>query len=156
MTIKDNIIAMVKELQITPEELGIEPKVNEVKVKDNRLIEDLKEMILCMELDHEEIRDYISEDYWDELGIREKPKYKVVECNLQKTIYKKIKVVMPEDESAEDAYCYIDDYPDNDYPDDEEDWEIEYTDIQSGNLTADEIRRDYSSYEIWNFDNFEE
>ena len=158
MTIKENIIAVAKELQITAEDMGFTPVIEtkEVVVKDEKLIRELKEMIAGMVLNHEDVRENISEEYWDDLDIREKPKYKIVEVKLNKTIYKTINVAIPEDESADDAENYIDDYPDNDYPDDEEDWEVEYCDVMEEDLTADEIKADYEDYTLWNYNNFEQ
>lgn len=152
MNEREYIIEKAKELGVTAEELGVEPR--EVIVKDTQLIHEVSEMIHSMETE-EDARDYINEKYWDDLGIRPPKKYKVMNVRLSKTIYKDIKVVIPEDEE------YVEDYIDylynldNDYPDDEEDWEIGDYDSIREDLTEDEIKSNYSEDEIWNYNDID-
>ena len=154
MNEREYIIAKAKELGITAEELGIKPET-QIK-KDEQLIHEVSEMIHEMEMDLELVRDYISEKYWEDLAITPPKKYKIVECEMQKTIYKKILVAIPQDEDEDNVDDYIGDLCtlDNDYPDDEEEWEINTTQIDEDDLTEDEVNNRGS--DIWNYDDFAE
>lgn len=154
MNEKEYIIAKAKELGITAEELGIQP-VTKV-VMDMELVEQIKEIISNGAIDSEEARDWFSEKYWDDLGIAPK-KYKLVECTLRKTIYKKTMVAMPEDEDESNVEDYLSDMDmeiDTDSPDDEEDWEIDDYTTADDNLTEEDVRDAYSEDEVYNYHNF--
>lgn len=150
---REKIIELVKALGITAEELGIEPKIE--TVRDTELIEQMRKVIEHFTTP-EDARDYINEKYWDDLGIRPKKKYKVVECRLEKKIYKSILVAMPEeddDSNVEDYYDYY--YVDNDDYDDEDEWEIDYTNNHETDLTAEQLRKCYSD-DVINYHDFDE
>ena len=155
---RTKIIELVKALGITAEELGIKPEtqIKTVIEKDTQFIHEVSQMIIGMDI-QEEARENINEKYWDDLGIAEK-KYKIVKCKMAKTIYKDIYVAMPEDED-EDYYagrCVGDTSNlDNDYPDDEEDWEIGDIEIEEEDLTESEVNR-RGQDEIWNYNDFAE
>ena len=154
MNEREYIIAKAKELGITADELGVMPSTR--IVIDENLAAQMREFIANMNIDPEEARDTFSEKYWEALGIEEK-KYKVVKVTVKKTIYKDIYVAMPEDADT----CVVDEYVgdldnlDNDYPDDEEDWEIDDWEVDEDNLTKDEVEMKGQD-EIWNYDDFDE
>ena len=150
---REKIIELVKALGITAEELGIAPKIE--TVRDTELIEQMRKVIEHFTTP-EDARDYISEKYWEDLGIQKK-KYKVVRVKMEKTIYKNIYVAMPEDEHTDNVDDYIESLYnlDNDYPDDEEDWEVNDYEVDENNLTEEEVNN-RGQDEIWNYDNFAE
>lgn len=154
---REKIIELVKALGITAEELGIKPEIKTITEKDTQFIHEVSQMIIGMDIE-EEARDNINEKYWDDLGIRPEKKYKVVGVKVKKEIYKEIKVVMPDDEDSGNVENYIGnmDYLDNDYPDDEEDWEIDDYDTLKEELTAKEICYHYNTDDIWNYNDFED
>lgn len=155
MTEREYIINKAKELGVTIDEMGFAKEVEKVTVKDTQFVHEVSQMIIGMDI-QEEARENISEKYWEDLGIALK-KYKVVKVKMEKTIYKDIYVAMPEDEYTDNVENYIDnlDNLDNNYPDDEEDWEINDYEVDEDNLTADDVnRRDKN--EIWNYDDFED
>ena len=154
MNEREYIIGKAKELGITAEELGIEP---EVRIKrDMELVEEIRELIDKLEIDPEDARAIISEEYWDDLGIPKK-KYKLVKVRLSKTIYKNITVAMPEDEDTGNVDDYVEylDNLDTDYPEDEDDWEIDDYETEDEDLTKEEVER-YGQDEIWNYNDFDE
>ena len=171
MNEKEYIIAKVKELGITKDELGFQNFDKEyLEMELRRLTEScrqelaekgslivaLRELIENCDIDPETAREYVPEEYWDEVHIGEK-KYKVVKVTVQKTISKDIYVAMPEDADT----CVVDEYIgnldnlDNDYLDDETDWEIDDWDVDEDNLTKDEVE-ERGQDEIWNYDDFDE
>lgn len=154
---RENIIELVKALGITAEELGIKPEIKTITEKDEQLFHEVSEMIHETEMDLELVRDYINEKYWDDLGIRPEKRYKVIKVTLEKTVYKDIKVAIPEDTDEDDVMYYVDGLHnlDTDYPDDEEDWEFSGSDIADDNITAKEIDDKYGS-ELWNYDDYED
>lgn len=145
---------IIKENGLTAEMLGIEPKIE--TVRDTELIRQMKQFIIGMEIEPEQARENFSEKYWEDLGIEEK-KYKVVRVKMKKTIYKDIYVAMPEDEDIENVDNYIENLHnlDTDYPDDEEDWELNDYEVDEDNMTADDVNR-RGQDEIWNYDDFED
>lgn len=157
MNEREYITAKAKELGITAEELGIEPRVEKQTVRDEQFVREVRKLIDGEEIDAETARTYFREEYYEDLGIAEK-KYKIVKCKMAKTIYKDIYVAMPEDED-EDYYagrCVGDTSNlDNDYPDDEEDWEIGDVEIEEEDLTESEVNR-RGQDEIWNYNDFAE
>ena len=154
---REKIIELVKALGITAEELGIEPRVEKQIVRDEEFVREVRKLIDGEEIDAETARTYFREEYYEQLGIAEK-KYKIVKCKMAKTIYKDILIAMPEDED-EDYYagrCVGDTSNlDNDYPDDEEDWEIGDIEIEEEDLTESEVNR-RGQDEIWNYNDFAE
>ena len=64
---------------------------------------------------------------------------------------------MPEDEDTDNVDNYIESLYnlDNDYPDDEEDWEISDYEVDENDLTEDGVNR-RGQDEIWNYDDFAE
>lgn len=137
----------------TAEMLGIAPKIE--TVRDEELIAQMRKVIEHFATP-EDARDYISEKYWEDLGIQ-KNKYKVVKVRMEKIIYKDIYVAMPEDEDIENVDNYIENLHnlDTDYPDDEEDWELNDYEVDEDNMTADDVNR-RGQDEIWNYYDFEE
>lgn len=154
---RTKIIELVKALGITAEELGIEPRVKLQTIKDEQFVRETKNLIDGEEIDAETARTYFSEEYYEDLGIAEK-KYKIVKCKMAKTIYKDILIAMPEDvDENYEAESYISntDNLDNDYPDDEEDWELNDIEIEEEDLTESEVNR-RGQDEIWNYNDFAE
>lgn len=144
--LKIYVIQMVRELGITYDELGFP------KEKDEQLIHEVSQMIHEMDIENA-ARENISEKYWEDLAIVPQKKYQLVEVTLKKTIYKKVKVAVPEnaDEITDIDYDYVD----NDYLCDEDDWEVdEYNMVEKG-MIADEIRDRYDSYDVVNIDDFD-
>lgn len=142
---RNDVISLAKELNITPEELGITPKV--VTEKDEQLFHEVGEFIRENELE-EVARDSINEKYWEDLGIKPEKKYKVVEVRVEKRIYNNLKVAIPIDEEEYNVDAYYDTYDlDADMPDDEDDWEVNDTSIYDSNngdgLTKAELDRRY-------------
>lgn len=154
MNEREYIIAKAKELGITAEELGIAPVVKTVTEKDDDFIRQVGRLLSGFEIDAEDARDYFAEDYWEDLGIAEK-KYKIVKATVKKTIYKDVYVAMPEDENDYNVNEYLDnlDNLDNDYPDDEEEWEVDDYEVDEEGLTENEVNN-RSQDEIWNYDDF--
>lgn len=150
---RQTVIELVKALGITAEELGVEPIVKTVTEKDTQLIHEISQYIKERE-DEETARDYISEKYWDDLGIRPEKKYKIVTVKLQKTLYAEVKVAMPEDENEGDAEDYINMYGID--SDDEDDWEVDRTYVDTEDLTKKEIKNRYGEDDIYNYDDFVE
>lgn len=155
MTEREYIINKAKELGVTADEMGFAKEVETVIEKDTQFVHEVSQMIIGMDI-QEEARENISEKYWEDLGIALK-KYKIVKVKMEKTIYKDIYVAMPEDEYTDNVENYIDslDNLDNDYPDDEEDWEINDYEVDEDNLTADDVNR-RGEDEIWNYNDFED
>lgn len=156
MNEREYIIAKAKELGITAEELGIAPQFVEVAQKDWKILHEVAQVIRNFDLDFDDVRDAISEEYWDDLGIAPK-KYKLVECTLRKTIYKKTMVAMPEDEDESNVEDYLSDIDmeiDTESPDDEEDWEIDDYTTADDNLTEEDVRDAYNEDEVYNYHNF--
>lgn len=154
MNEREYIIAKAKELGITAEELGIETRVQIREVRDDTFTEQVRKLIVEMGIDPEDARTIIDDDYWEDLGIAEK-KYKIVKATVKKTIYKDVYVAMPEDENDYNVNEYLDnlDNLDNDYPDDEEEWEIDDYEVDEEGLTESEVNN-RSQDEIWNYDDF--
>jgi len=146
---REQVIALVKALGITPEELGIEPKV----ITDKQLIHEISEMIRQDEIEKEHAREFFDEKYWDDLGIAQK-EYRVVKVSLRKTIYKHVDVVIPQDEPLCGARDYVMNLGDldNDYPEDEDDWEEYDEEEMVDRLTKKEIENRFDSDDIWNYD----
>lgn len=153
---RENIIELVKALGITAEELGIKPEIRTVTEKDNQFIHEVSEYIKYRE-DGETAREYIDEKYWDDLAIRPENRYKVINVTLQKTIYKDIKVAIPNDADEDDVMDYVDGLwnLDTDCPDDEERWEFNGSNMADDNITAREIDNKYGT-ELWNYDDYED
>ena len=144
---------IIKANGLTAEILGMAPKIE--TVRDTELIRQMKQFIENYGIEPEKAREEFSEKYWEDLGIQKK-KYKVVKVRMEKTIYKNIYVAMPEDDDTNNVDEYIESIYnlDNDYPDDEEEWEICDYDVDENNMTADEVNR-RGQDEIWNYDDFE-
>ena len=155
MNEREYIIAKAKELGITAEELGVVPEVKTVTAKDYNFIKQVGCLLSGFEIDPEDARDYFAEEYWEDLGIAEK-KYKIFKVTVKKTIYKDIYVAMPEDEYDYNVTEYLDniDNIDNDYPDDEEEWEVDDYVLDEDDLTEDEVNN--RGDDIWNYDDFAE
>lgn len=145
---------LIKENGLTAEMLGIAPKIE--TVRDTELIRQMRQFIVGMEIEPEQARENFSEKYWEDLGIQKK-KYKIVKVKMEKTIYKDIYVAMPEDEDTDNVDNYIESLYnlDNDYPDDEEEWEVNDYEVDEDNMTADEVNR-RGQDEIWNYNDFED
>lgn len=144
---------IIKANGFTAEMLGIAPKIE--TVRDTELIEQMRKVIEHFATP-EDARDYISEKYWEDLGIQKK-KYKVVKVRMEKTIYKDIYVAMPEDEDTGNVGDYIESLYtlDNDCLDDEEDWEVNDYRVDEDNMTADDVN-ERGQDEIWNYNDFED
>lgn len=144
---------IIKANGFTAEMLGIAPKIE--TVRDEELIAQMRKVIEHFATP-EDARDYISEKYWEDLGIQ-KNKYKVVKVRMEKIIYKDIYVAMPEDEDTDNVDNYIESLYnlDNDYPDDEEEWEVNDYEVDEDDMTADEVNR-RGQDEIWNYNDFED
>ena len=157
---RENIIELVKTLGITAEELGIKPEIKTITEKDEQLFHEVSEMIHETEMDLELVRNYINEKYWDDLAIVKK-KYKIVRCEMEKMIYKKIYVAIPNDEDIDNVSSYmgfIETDLDTDHPDDEENWEIYNREVEKDNLTEEEVKEinNKGEDEIWNYYDFAE
>ena len=158
MTEREYIINKARELGVTAEELGFAKQIETVTVKDEELYHDLRDYIEYND-DPETARDYFDEKYWDDLGIRPEKKYKIVEVMLEKKIYQKIKVVMPEDEDESNVNDYVGynlNDLENDNPYDEDDWDYDYYEEVESGMTAKEIGYKYSYEDIWNYDDIED
>jgi hypothetical protein len=145
---------LIKANGFTAEILGIAPRIE--TIRDTELIRQMRQFIVGMEIEPEQARENFSEKYWEDLGIQKK-KYKVVKVRMEKTIYKDIYVAMPEDEDTDNVDNYIESLYnlDNDYPDDEEDWEINDYEVDEDNMTADDVN-ERGQDEIWNYNDFED
>lgn len=145
---------IIKANGFTAEMLGIAPKIE--TVRDTELIRQMRQFIVGMEIEPEQARENFSEKYWEDLGIQKK-KYKVVRVKMEKTIYKNIYVAMPEDEDTDNVDNYIETLYnlDNDYPDDEEEWEVNDYEVDEDDMTADEVNR-RGQDEIWNYNDSED
>ena len=145
---------IIKTNKFTAEMLGIAPKIE--TVRDTELIRQMRQFIVGMEIEPEQARENFSEKYWEDLGIQKK-KYKIVKVRMEKTIYKDIYVAMPENEDTDNVDNYIENLYnlDNDYPDDEEDWEVNDYEVEEDNMTADDVNR-RGQDEIWNYNDFED
>ena len=156
MTEREYIIEKAKELGVTIEELGFSKEIE--VIKDEELYHDLREYIGYND-DPEIARDYFDKKYWEDLNIVPKKKYKIVEVMLEKKIYQKIKVAMPEDEDESNVNDYIG-YNLNDLenynPYDEDDWEIDSYEEYENDMTAKEIGYKYNYEDIWNYDDIED
>ena len=143
---REKIIELVKALGITAEELGIKSEIE----KDKQFIHEVSCYIKQQE-DEENARDYISEKYWEDLGIVPQKKYKVVRCKMGKMIYKYINVAIPEDEDDGNADNYIENTDDIDLggvDDEDGNWDmIDWANTEN-DLTAKEVRDKYN--DIWN------
>ena len=144
---------IIKTNGLTAEMLGIAPKIE--TIRDTELIEQMRKVIKQFAAP-EDARDYISEKYWEDLGIQKK-KYKVVRVRMMKTIYKDIYVAMPKDEDTDNVDNYIESLYnlDNDCPNDEEKWEVNDYEVDEDDMTADEVNR-RGQDEIWNYNDFED
>lgn len=84
-------------------------------------------------------------------------KFKIVECRMVRRQEVKIKVVIPNDE---DEYC-VDDYIENEsYLEDDcnletEDWEVDSYSVDVDDLSEDDIKNNYDSDDIWNYEDFD-
>ena len=154
---REEIIEKVKELGITQNELGFRDYEAEAiqlrescRLVSNRyyeLIEALRELIKNCEIDPETAREYVPVEYWDEVGISEN-KYKVVEVTLIRRQYKKVYVVLGDDQSTYDAEDKIDLYEASDYDSDDEDegdWEIDDTEVEDYSLSYDDVVNQYTT-----------
>lgn len=144
---RSDIIETVKKFKITPQELGVEPEVR--YKEDERLIEGIKRLIDYADISAEDAREYIPEEYWEEVGIKE-IEYSIVEVTLYKTVRQTIRVAV-ESEKAEDDEAiyeaigdrtYLDDNPN----DDEDDWDISETSIIEREVAADDVKRKSNLY----------
>jgi len=144
---------IIKANGFTAEMLGIAPKIE--TVRDEELIRQMRQFIAGGGMEEPARMDF-SEKYWEDLGIQKK-KYKVVKVRMMKTIYKDIYVAMPEDEDTDNVDNYIESLYnlDNDYPDDEEEWEVNDYEIDEDNMTADDVN-ERGQDEIWNYNDFED
>jgi len=99
----------------------------------------------------------LDEDERKYFGLKSKKKYRVVSVTVQKTYYKTVKVILPEDTpiyNADDIIC--DSMEEHEFEYDNDDYEIEYNDHYDvcDGVTAECIERNYS--DAWNYDDFEE
>ena len=84
-------------------------------------------------------------------------KFKVVECKMIRTQEVKIKVVMPNDEDE----CYVENYIENesylenDYSLETTDWEVDSYSVDADDLSEDDVKSNYDSDDIWNFEDFD-
>ena len=147
---REEIIEKVKELGITQKELGFrdyEGVYNNVIEQKDILLTAIYELIKNCEIDPETAREYVPEEYWDEVGISEK-KYKVVEVTLMRRQYKKVYVVLGDDESTYDAEDKIDLYEASEYDSDDDyegDWEIDDTETEDYGLSYDDVVYRYTT-----------
>lgn len=148
---KEKIIEMVKALGLTAEELGFEEKIK----RDEEFDELVKRFINALNL-KDKARDYFSEKYHELLGIQEK--YKILEVRMARTIYKDIRVAIPQDEDDLNMWDYLPDLNyelSNDYPDDEDDWSDERYNTFEENLTADQVRYECCEEDLINYSDFD-
>ena len=134
---KEEVITAVREMGITAAEIGFLPMVE----KDESFVDDVRKMIHGLEIDPSDAREYIAEEYWEDLRIEEE-KYKVVEVTMSQTVYKTVRVVMPIDEETEDAGEYVDTYDMEYYEtvnEDEEDWEVFNCELYKDKLTEKDV-----------------
>ena len=136
-------INAVKSMGITAKELGFgdADALEMICVAKSRQFDTLTTAIakLIKELDAEETaREIVPEEFWEDLGITEN-KYKIVEVQLRKTLYKTVNIVMGNDEDKYNADDYIDvrEIDDGD-ADDWDDWEVTYTEELDSDLTRSE------------------
>ena len=145
----ENLREIIQANRISARELGFKPQ------KDTELIEQIRNVIEdCVA--EEDARRYFSEKYWEDLGIAKK-KYQIVQCEMRKVIYKNIYIAMPDGKNANDAENYIGslDNLDNEYPDDEEDWELYDANVDMYELTAEDVKLEGQD-KIWNYCDFED
>lgn len=154
---RGKVIELVKALDITAEELGIQPEVK----PDEMFVQNVKEFIEQYS-SKEKAKEFFSDEYYELLGFKEEKKYKLVELQLSKTIYKNVRVILDMDESDGDAFCKGDDYADFDYnlsvdyPDDEDCWEEDNVRVIDDDLNRSDIKYSYDPETIWNYEEIEE
>ena len=152
---RDYIIRQAKQMGITPQELGCDVSTELAEYKN--VIEEVKTFIKANEFEAD-AREYVSECHWSILGIEPK-RYKIVEVTLAKTIYRHIKVALPEDEPDVYAEDLIEDTMQNidvDDRDDEEEWEVGNELLIDSDYTASQVRNDYSEEDLYNYNDFDE
>lgn len=151
---RENIIEAVKAMGITANELGICP-VTRYEV-DIDFLKGVQKLIGYEDIDPATARDCIPEKYWEDLGIAEKT-YQVVRVTLSKTIRQDIYVAIPDDTSIYDVGDYINNMEEVEWDEDEgDDWEVDDQNTEESDMTAEEVRNNYTQGELWNFDDFDE
>ena len=153
---REEIIAKVREMGITKEEIGwtdeykslyinLRRSIDCLDANYNELIDNVKELIDNGTVTKYEAREVFDKELWEDLGIEE-PKFKVVEVKLAKTIYQTVQVVIPNNESSYNAGDYIDfSQIDNDDCDDEEEWEVDDTETVDEDVTAEYVGDNYNT-----------
>ena len=151
---REGIIKAVKAMGITASELGIYP-VTRYEV-DIDFLKGVQKLIGYEDIDPATARDCIPEKYWEDLGIAEKT-YQVVRVTLSKTIRQDIYVAIPDDTSIYDVGDYINNMEEVEWDEDEgDDWEVDDQNTEESNITAEEVRDNYTQGDLWNFDDFDE
>ena len=151
--LRNYIIKQAKEAGITPVELGYAQP--DTKLYES-VIDAVKQFIKAEGLE-DSARENIPECHWAILGI-EPRRYKVVEVTLAKTIYRHIKVALPEDEPDVYAEDLIEDTMQDievDDRDDEEEWEVGNILLIDSDYLASQVRYDYSETELYNYNDFD-
>lgn len=149
---KEKIIEMIKALGLTAEELGFTDTIK----RDT----EFDELVKCFidELDFKDkARDYFPEKYHELLDIKQE-KYKILEVRMARTIYKDIRVAIPQDEDDYNMWDYLPDLNyelSNDYPDDEDEWGDERCNTFEENLTADQVRYKCCEEDLINYSDFD-
>jgi len=149
--LRENVICMAKQMNVTAEELGIQPKVVVTQVPDKELLEYMKKFIADNDLEGE-AKDYFPKEYWDDLELNKY--YKIVDVEVRKVISQTIRVVIPQDADSMKAEEIVESsisvIGDDDY-ETEEDWYVYDKDIYDEELTEKEVNSYYSD-EIFNSD----
>jgi len=153
---RDKVIELVKALDITAEELGIQPEVK----PDEMFVQNVKEFIERYS-SKEKAKEFFSDEYYELLGFEEDKRYKIVELKLAKTIYKNVQVILDMDELTDDAFYKGSDYADFDcelgldYPDDEGEWQEDDCSVINADLTREDIGKYCDPELVWNYDDID-
>ena len=147
---REQVIESAKIFGITQKELGFRDYesdyYNAIQQRDI-LLTAICDLVRECEIEPEVAREYVPKEWWDDCGITEK-KYQVVEVTLKRTQYKKIYVVMKDEECSCDADDYIDLYYADEYESDdyeEGDWETDDYNVDDSDLSYDAVVNRYNT-----------
>lgn len=148
-------INAVKSMGITARELGFVDQTtyydmrNEWSKRYNSLINAVADLISRLDAT-DTAREIFEEDLWEDLGIADH-KYKIVEVQLVKKVYKTINVVMDNEEYSSSADDYIDfDDIEIDSDCDEDDWESTEFNTLKSDLTKADAEEYCGRYDVVN------
>ena len=139
--------------------------IEEHKISYERMEEFARDFLGQLDLD-DDLSEYLREDMnmteaeAEYFGIKDQvfpKKFKIVKCTMVRRQEVKIKVVIPNDEDEYDAENYIENesYLEDDYNLEASDWEVESCYVDSEDLSEDDIKNNYDSDDIWNYEDFD-